>query len=728
MHTQKRIVGTMIVLALGALVLVLGACGSQPTPTPTTAPTQPPPTPTPLPPTPVPEPTLACPFVDEWAGSGHADAKSESFVHWDNATPPEVPAACAKCHSEGGYLDFLGLDGSTPGKVDANAKIGTVISCTVCHNAATVKMTSVVFPSGVEVTGLGPEARCMQCHQGRASKGSVDAAIEKAKLTDPDTPSPDLGFTNIHYFAAAATQFGTVTKGGYEYEGKAYDAKFDHVEGFNTCVGCHNSHSLELKIEACAACHTGVKTVEDLKNVRTAGSMVDYDGDGEMKEGVYNEIEGLQAMLLQAIQAYAKDVAGAPIAYDAAAYPYFFADTNGNGKVDADEAQATNAYKSWTARLAKAAYNYQTSMKDPGAFAHGGKYIIQLLYDSIEDLNAKLATPVDLSKAHREDHGHFAGSTEAFRHWDNTGVVPKDCARCHSATGLPLFLKDGVNISVAPSNGFLCSTCHDAQPAYTRYKVETVTFPSGAKLGFKDSPDSNLCLACHQGRESTVSVNAAIKGLDPDTVSEKLRFRNIHYFAAGATLFGTDAKGAYEYEGKTYAGQFAHVPGFDTCASCHDAHALEVKVQACGTCHATVKTAADLATIRIAAKDYDGDGDTKEGVAGEIEGLREKLYAALQAYAKNVAGTPIVYSPAAYPYFFKDTNSNGQPDADELNSQNAFAAWTPRLLQAAYNYQFATKDPGAFAHNGKYIAQVLYDSIASLGAKVKVDMTGMVRP
>jgi hypothetical protein len=35
-------------------------------------------------------------------------------------------------------------------------------------------------------------------------------------------------------------------------------------------------------------------------------------------------------------------------------------------------------------------------------------------------------------------------------------------------------------------------------------------------------------------------------------------------------------------------------------------------------------------------------------------------------------------------------------------------------LKAAYNYQYATKDPGAFAHNGKYIIQLLYDSLADL--------------
>jgi hypothetical protein len=38
------------------------------------------------------------------------------------------------------------------------------------------------------------------------------------------------------------------------------------------------------------------------------------------------------------------------------------------------------------------------SQKDPGRYAHGGKYIIQLLYDSIEDLNSEIAEPIDLSE------------------------------------------------------------------------------------------------------------------------------------------------------------------------------------------------------------------------------------------------------------------------------------------------------------------------------------------
>ncbi len=164
-----------------------------------------------------------------------------------------------------------------------------------------------------------------------------------------------------------------------------------------------------------------------------------------------------------------------------------------------------NRYNAWTARLLKAAYNYQVSQKDPGGFAHGGKYIIQLLYDSIADLDATLVEGLQ-----RSDAGHFAGSVEAFRHWDEDGEVPARCSKCHSAAGLPFLLEEGVNISQPLSNGMLCSTCHDSLPEFTRYAVDGAEFPSGAKLSFGEGEDSNLCINCHQGRSSTATVDAAV--------------------------------------------------------------------------------------------------------------------------------------------------------------------------------------------------------------------------
>ena len=172
------------------------------------------------------------PFLEEWTSSGHADAEAEAFRHWDEDDPKEVSVRCAKCHSSPGYQDFIGADGSEAGKVDKPAPVDTTVDCAACHNKVTLTMDSVVMPSGVEIIGLGREARCMQCHQGRASKVSIDTAIEKANPADVDTVSEDLGFINIHYFAAVAAKYGTVAKGGYEYEGKTYDANFAHVEPF----------------------------------------------------------------------------------------------------------------------------------------------------------------------------------------------------------------------------------------------------------------------------------------------------------------------------------------------------------------------------------------------------------------------------------------------------------------------------------------------------------------
>lgn len=696
----------VIILAAAALT----ACSQAPAATdaPAPAPTQACPEATPCPELPE---TVAVPFEDVWKNSPHADASAEAFRHWDEENPAEVPAACATCHSSTGFMDFVGADGSEVFKTDANAPIDTVITCITCHNEATMALDTVNFPSGVVLTDLGPEAVCMTCHQGRASKVQVEEAISAVNVADEDTVSADLGFINIHYYAAAVSRYGTEVMGGYEYEGMTYDTLFEHVPGVQTCTDCHNSHSLEIKMETCVNCH-GTETVEDLRAVREPSSAVDYDGDGDTAEGIYFELEGLKAMTLTAIQAYAADVLSAPIYYDAAAYPYFFADANGNGAVDEGEGK----YVSWTPRLLKAAYNFQTVNKDTGGYAHGGKYLIQLLHDSISSLNEKLTTPVDLSTAARDDAGHFASNTEAWRHWDADGEVPGTCAKCHSAEGLPQFIHNGTNVALEPTSGLYCESCHNTAEWPAVYALESVVFPNGAKLGFEEKPNANLCLNCHQGRESTVSVNRAIGSTPADEVSETLRFRNVHYFAAGATLFGTEAKGVYEYEGKTYAGQFVHATGFSTCVDCHEPHALEVKTAACSGCHTTT----DPQAIRMTSlEDYDGDGDTTEGIAGEIATLAEKLYLALQEKAA-AGGTPLAYDGFMYPYFFADANANGMADEGE----GAFASWTPRLLKAAYNYQYVQKDPGAFAHNGTYIMQVLFDAIADVGGST----AGLVRP
>jgi hypothetical protein len=644
--------------------------------------------------TPVPGPEV--PYEELWATSGHADVSAEAFRHWDAEDPAVVPANCAKCHTPDGYMDFLGADGTAFGAVDAESHLPAAmgITCVACHNEVTADLTSVVMPSGVELTGLGDEARCMQCHQGRSSSVTVNAAIEEAGVGD-DEVSEDLGFINIHYYAAAATKYGTVAQGGYQYEGKTYDGYFAHVDGYTSCIGCHDPHTLEIKVAECQSCHgDDVETAEDFKDVRMPGSLVDYDGDGDVEEGIYYEIEGVQEVLYAALQEYAASATGVGIVYNPDAYPYWF-----------DE--AGERYASWTPRLLRAAYNFQVSHKDTGAYAHGGKYIIQLLYDSIEDLNPEMAAGLQ-----RIDNGHFAGSEEAFRHWDEDGFVPGSCSRCHSAEGLPLYLTQAVSINQPVANGFQCATCHNDLETWSRYTAAAVTFPSGLVVELEEGSESGLCMSCHQGRESTASVNKSLGDNPGDTVVEGLRFRNIHYFAAGATVYGTEAQGAYQFEGNEYVGYNEHAPAANECVECHNTHTQQVDPQVCANCHEGVDTLEAIFAIRMSEVDYDGDGDVTEGLYGEITTMRDALYAAMQAYTASNGGTAvIVYNAHAYPYYFDDAGK-------------AYATWTPNLLRAAYNYQYSQKDPGAFAHNGKYLIQILYDSIQIMGG----DVSGMTRP
>jgi len=333
-------------------------------------------------------PQVEIPFLSEWASSPHAKRDARAFTYWDK--DGSIPEVCARCHSTSGFLDYLGVDGSTEWKVDSKPPTGEVVACVACHNRATRFLSVVHFPSGLSVHDVGAEARCMACHQGRASTVSVNAATEGMGA---DEISDKIAFINIHYRAAAATRFGTLAKGGYEYPDRAYQGFYKHDEGASTCIDCHSPHTTKVSFEHCTACHREVRTAEDLKKVRKL--TIDADGDGNTTEGIAEEIDTLHKALMAAIQSYAKEVGGKAIAYHSHNHPYFFIDTNGNGIADPEEAQGQNRYNAWTPRLLRAAYNYQFVAKDPGAYAHNSVYILQILHDSLVDLGTKVRVAMD---------------------------------------------------------------------------------------------------------------------------------------------------------------------------------------------------------------------------------------------------------------------------------------------------------------------------------------------
>lgn len=327
-------------------------------------------------------------LVEAWLASPHGDYHSPSFTYWNREG--EVPVACAACHSQPGFVGFLGADGSTPFQVDRPAAINAPIGCASCHSGAAHALDSVTFPSGVEVHGLAASATCSLCHQGRQSGDAVAAATGGL---GEDEVSADLAFLNVHYGVAAAVLHGAEVRGGYHYPGRSYAGRFGHVPSASTCVDCHDAHTTRVATDSCLSCHRGVQNIRD---IRTRHG--DFDGDGDVSGGIHAEIAGLQTQLYAAIRAYAAEVAGTPIVYGKR-FPYFFTDAEGAGEIAAEEAVMANRYRSWTPRLLKAAYNYQVAAKDKGGYVHNPAYLLQLLHDSLESLSAQVE--IDMSALSR---------------------------------------------------------------------------------------------------------------------------------------------------------------------------------------------------------------------------------------------------------------------------------------------------------------------------------------
>ncbi|WP_299784196.1 cytochrome c3 family protein [uncultured Marivita sp.] len=318
--------------------------------------------------------------ISDWFRSAHADAAAEAFRHWDEEE--EITAVCATCHSGEGFRDYHGLDGTAAGSVEGPINTGGVVDCGTCHNAGLAEIEEVAFPSGLMHPVQGVEASCMTCHQGRTAGSTVVKAMADLDL---DTPNSELRFINPHYATAAATWLGGYGGSGYHYDGKDYSGRFFHARPVSSCVSCHEPHTLEVAFEPCLTCHQANEP-EDIRIARQS-----YDGSGDTNKGIKSDIQTNAATLLDMIKDYAADVAGTPIVYDGTRYPYFFTDANGDGVADQSDGQPV-AYNAWTPRSLRATYNWKLVTADPGNYAHNPPYMLELLYDSIEDLSGPLGT------------------------------------------------------------------------------------------------------------------------------------------------------------------------------------------------------------------------------------------------------------------------------------------------------------------------------------------------
>ncbi|WP_216671027.1 cytochrome C [Mangrovicoccus sp. HB161399] len=315
--------------------------------------------------------------IAAWIRSGHSNATSEAFTHWD--ADGAIPPNCSVCHSGAGFRSYHGLDGSPPGLPENPVPVGGVVDCATCHDPGMGQITEVKLPSGaMHPVTSSAEAACVTCHQARTSGANVTKAV--GDLPE-DEVGPELSFVNPHYAGAAASNFGSYGKLGYQYGGKTYTGRFLHAKPVSGCLSCHDPHSLEVTEDTCLICH---QTGDD-QAIRI--SRQSYDGSGDTAKGIYEDIKANSATLMAAIETYAAEVAGVPVVYDGAHHPYFFADANGDGLADQQDGKPVR-YNAWTPRMLKAAYNWKVVNADQGIHVHNPHYALELLYDSTEDLYA----------------------------------------------------------------------------------------------------------------------------------------------------------------------------------------------------------------------------------------------------------------------------------------------------------------------------------------------------
>lgn len=349
----------------------------------------------------------------------------------------------------------------------------------------------------------------------------------------------------------------------------------------------------------------------------------------------------------------------------------------------------------------------------------------------------------------------------AWEHYDWDASNRQSCQRCHTSTGVSNFLTAkgsvydatynptgvynpanndfshlsgwtnvGGVITSSPQNEMLyCWGCHSnaakgtlRDPGALKVFLRGSSVSANVEVSFPDAKGSNVCLACHSGRETGESIK---NNTDADGV---LSFINSHYLPAGGTLY---KKIGYEYAGQDYANAsyFAHdkIGSTDAagtgsngpCAGCHmqtsNKHLFSpVAKDSAGVITAITSTACDTC--------HTGDYALTPAKLTEEE---EEYEAAIEV-AKAAMASKGIYFYAAHPYWYQ--GAGGTVGAyTNWAGPYGLASWKD-VIGAAFNINVLIHEPGGFAHNRYYIKRLLWDSIDFItnGTLGDLDMTATI--
>ena len=355
------------------------------------------------------------------------------------------------------------------------------------------------------------------------------------------------------------------------------------------------------------------------------------------------------------------------------------------------------------------------------------------------------------------------------------------CQRCHTATGVSNFLNspstyDPANNDFSHLAGWggrsathtsnqremlYCWGCHRNTesdrsniPALLRDpgSLQGLYNFHGAKAQFPNVQASDVCIACHGGRESGESL---------DTISDftNASFKNSHYLAAaglmyvkigftgfidpntpigsstyGASLTSNEDGGAltstHRKLGTTAINGDSHNPSVFTpgnydsngpCVTCHmqatgqptraTSHSLAIDInaanQVCINCHST-------------------EVDTPEHLSAFLEEQSAVFQDAINlATTVLLAKYNIAYNPASYPYFYDMAKDpSGKTAVKDWTRGTGDQAFGKKLMGACFNINVLNREPAAYAHARTYARRLLYDTIDFLDDKTINMSTG----
>lgn len=336
------------------------------------------------------------------------------------------------------------------------------------------------------------------------------------------------------------------------------------------------------------------------------------------------------------------------------------------------------------------------------------------------------------------------------------------CIRCHTATGFKNFVFNNFTTPFPTATWatpgdksrevLSCDTCHASYDFKNSVrKTRPFTAPYNKNLDKKTFPDvggSNICIACHSGRESMATILAMTTMSSATTTTSG--FKNPHYMAAAGLMYMTTGFTNFTTmttkaaSGNTYAASYtmyygsgstptgnissthrklgtplingdshntaAFVPGkFDAdgpCVTCHmnatgkpdrkTSHTFGVNAnafnQVCINCHSSEGT-----TILT--------GDNFQSVFLEEQALvfQNALNLAIKLLKDRYN---ITYTAATNPYFFE---ANGKSVTNWKRGRSNTEA--KRLMGACYNINLLVKEPAAYVHGRTFTRRLIYDTI-----------------